>query len=88
VEQYNGSDPKKQIFAIEANSDDWIMESIIASRSSDDDSKRHVFLVKLKDSAQEENMLETYENVAENNLELLEDYYEKNLAVERDGRCK
>jgi hypothetical protein len=33
-------------------------------------------------------MWKTYKNVAENDLELLEDYYKKNPAVERDERCK
>jgi len=62
------------------------MESIIARGPSDDNPKQHVFWVKWKDFTQEENMWETYENVAEHDMGLLKDYYERNLAMERDGR--
>jgi len=62
------------------------MESLIACGPSDDNPKQHVFLVKWKGFAQEENMWETYENVAEHDMGSLKDYYERNLAMERDGR--
>jgi hypothetical protein len=45
-----------------------------------------VFLVKWKDYEQEENTWETYENVAEHNMKLLEEYYARNLGMERDER--
>jgi len=51
------------------------MESIIASGPLDDNPKRHLFLVKWKDFVQEENRWESYENVADHDLRLLEDYY-------------
>jgi hypothetical protein len=58
------------------------MESIIGSGPSDNNPKRHVFLVKLKDFNHEENTWETYENVAEHNVELLKHYYKRNPAME------
>jgi len=88
LERYKGTNPKKQIIEIEADGDDLVMVSILASRSSDDNPKRHVILVKWKDFGQEENTLETYENVADHNLRLLEDYYQRNPAEEKDGRFK
>jgi hypothetical protein len=64
------------------------MESIIASEISDDNSRRHVFLVRWKDFTQEDNTWETYENVAEHDMKLLEDNYELNPTVEWDARFK
>ena len=62
------------------------MEAIIASGPSDENSKHHVFLVKWKEFTHEENTWETYENVAEHNLKLLEDFYERNPEMEKDRR--
>jgi len=45
-----------------------------------------VFLVKWKDFTEEENTWETYENVAEHNMKLLEDFYKRNPGIEKDGR--
>ena len=86
LERYKGTDPKKQIIEIEADGDDWVMKSIIASGPSDDNTKQHVFLVKWKDFTPEENTWETYGNVADHSMELLEEYYKKNPMVEKDGR--
>jgi len=73
LQRYKETDPKKLIIEIEADGDDWVMESIIASGPSDDDPQWHVFLVKWEDFSQEENTWETYENMAEHNRKLLED---------------
>jgi len=54
-ERYKGTDPKKQIIEIEADGEDWVMESIIASGPSDNNPKQHVFLVEWKDFSQGEN---------------------------------
>jgi len=86
LERCKGTNPKKQVVEVEADMEDWVMETIIASGPSDGNSKKHVFLVKWKDFAQEENTWETYENVADHNMELLEDSYERNPEMERDGR--
>jgi hypothetical protein len=86
LERYKVSDPKKQVIEIEADGEDWIIESIRASEHSDNNPKQHVFLVKWKDFTQEENIWETYENVAAHDDRLLEDYYRKNSMVETDGR--
>jgi len=65
------------------------MELIFVSRPSDDNPKRHMFLLKWNDFSQEDNTWETYENVAEYDMELLKDYYARNRTVESDGRfCK
>jgi hypothetical protein len=69
---------------IEAEGKDWVMESIIASGPSDDDPRKHVFLVKSKFCSQVENTWETYQNVGEQDLKLLVDYNWKNPAVTRD----
>jgi len=45
-------------------------------------------MVKCKDFLQEDNTWETAENMADNDLRLLEEYYKKNPAVEKDGRLK
>jgi len=86
LEKYKGTDPKKQVIEIEADGNDWDMESGIASCPSDDNVKQHVYLVKWKDYSHKENMWETYGNVAESDSRLLEEYYKKNPAVERDER--
>jgi hypothetical protein len=86
LERYKGSDPKKQVIEIEADSDDWEMETVVASGPTDHNPKKHVFLVKWKNYAQEENMWETYENVVEHNKELLKEYYERNPGMAKDER--
>jgi len=47
-----------------------------------------VFLVEWKDFTQEENTWETYENFAEHNMKLLEDFYKRNPGIEKDGRFR
>jgi len=69
LERYKGTDSKKMIIEIKADGEDSVMESIIASGSSDDNPKQHVFLVKWKGFTQEEEMWETFENVAEHGME-------------------
>jgi len=86
LERYKGTDLKKQVVEVEADGEHWVMESIIASGPSDGTNKQHVFLVKWKDFTQEENTWETYENVAEHNMKLLEDFYKRNPGIEKDGR--
>jgi len=86
LERYKGTDPKKPVVEVEAVGEDWVMESIIASGPSDGNPKEHVFLVQWKGFTQEENTWETYENVAEHNMKLLEAFYEQNSEMERDGR--
>jgi len=86
LERSKGRDPKKQVIEIEADGNDWVMESIIASGPSDNYPWHHVFLVKWKDFSHEENTWEMFDNVAEGNLKSLKDYYKKNPRVEKDGR--
>jgi len=62
------------------------VESIIASSPSVNNPNQYVFLVKWRHCMQEENTWETYENVAHHDMGLLKNYYERNLAMERDGR--
>jgi hypothetical protein len=62
------------------------METIVASGPTDHNPKHHVFLVKWKDYGHEENTWETYENIAEHNMELLKEYYARNLDMARDER--
>jgi len=86
LERYKGTDPKKQVIEIEADGEDWEMETIVASGPTDHDPKKHVFLVKWKNYAQEENTWETYENVAEHNKGLLKDFYARNPGMAKDER--
>jgi hypothetical protein len=86
LERYKGTDSKKQVVKIEPDREDWVMETIVASGPSDNNPKQHVFLVKWKDYNQEENTWETYENLAEHDKKLLEDYYARNPTVEKDRR--
>jgi len=86
LQSYTSTDVEKQEIEIEADGNDWVMESIIARGPLDDNPQHHVFLGKWKVSTQEENMWETFENVAESTLTLLEEYYKKNPTTERDGR--
>jgi hypothetical protein len=86
LERYRGIDSKTEVVEIEADDGCRKMESIIASRSSDDDARRHVYLVKWDGYSQDENTWETYKNVLECLLDLLKDYYSKNPLIERDGR--
>jgi len=86
LKRYKGTDPKTQVIEIEANDNDWVMESMITSGPSDDNPRRHVFFVIWKDLSHEENTWEMFDNVAESNLKWLEDYYKKNPRVQKDGR--
>jgi hypothetical protein len=45
LQQFHGTDPKKQLIEIEADGEDWVVESIIASGPSDDNPKQYVFLL-------------------------------------------
>jgi hypothetical protein len=86
LERYKGTNPKKQVIEIEADGEDWEMETIVASGPTDHNPKKHVFLVKWKNYAEEENTWETYENVTEHNMGLLKQYYERNVGMARDER--
>jgi len=86
LELYKGTDPKKQVVKIEPDGEDWEMETIVASGPTDDNPKHHVFLVKWKGYAQEENTWETYENIIEHKKELMAEYYARNSGMARDER--
>jgi hypothetical protein len=58
----------------------------VASGPTDHNPKQHVFLIKWRNNAQEENTWETYENIMEHNKELLKEYYARNSGVARDER--
>ena len=88
LEQYRGTNRKKQVVEIEADDAGWKMQSFIVSGPSDEDPRKHVYLVKWEGYSHDENTWETYENVLECLLNLLKEYYGKNPAIERDGRYK
>jgi len=54
LERYRGTNLMKPVVEIEADGEDWVMETIVASGPSNENSKEHVFLVKWKDFTQEE----------------------------------
>lgn len=78
----------KQVVEVEGDDEDWVLESIIESGPSDNNPQRHMLLIKWKEFSQAENMWETYDNVADSDMRLLEDWYKRNPAVEKDGRLK
>jgi len=43
LQRYKGTDHKKQVIEIEADGEDWEMETIVASGPTDDNPKRHYF---------------------------------------------
>jgi hypothetical protein len=61
------------------------MEESIISGPSNDDPHRHAYLRKREEYSHEDNSWETYDNVLECSMHLLNDYYGKDLAAERDG---
>jgi len=71
---------------IETDDARWTMEAMIASWPSDDDPRKHVYLVQWKGYSHNENTWKTYENVLECSSDLLKYYYGKNLGVESDGQ--
>jgi hypothetical protein len=86
LERYRGTNPKKQVLEIEADDTGWKMELIMASSPSDNDPRKHMYLVKREGHSHNENMWEIYENVLECLLDLLKDYYGNNPMIERDRR--
>jgi len=63
LERYRGSDPRKQVVEIEADDAGWEMVSIIASGPSDEDAKKHAYLVKWEGYLLDEKTWEIYENI-------------------------
>jgi len=86
LENYQGTNPKKQVVKIEADNTGCKMEAIIPSGSSDDNPRKYVYLVKWEGYSHDENMWETYENILECSSDLLKDYYGQNPTIERDRR--
>jgi hypothetical protein len=74
------------VVEIEADDAGLKMKSIIASRPSNDDPQKYVYLAKWEGYSQDENTWETYKNVLECLLDLLNDYYGKNPVIEKDQR--
>jgi len=60
LQKSNGIDLKTQVIEVEADGEDWVMETIFGSGPSDNNPKQHVFLGKWKYYTQEENTWETY----------------------------
>lgn len=86
LESYLETNLKRQVVEIEADDVGWEMESVIASRPSNDDPGKQVYLVKWEGYSHDKNMWKTYEYVMECSLGLLKDYYGQNPAMQRDGR--
>jgi len=59
------------------------MESIIPSGPLNNDHSKHVDLVKWEGFTHEDNMWESYVNVAETAQQLREEFYSKNPAIEK-----
>jgi hypothetical protein len=88
LEQYRGEIKQTNIPPIEADDEGWVPEAIIASGPTDDDHKKHVFLVKWEGFTHEENTWETYEHLAKVAPELINKFYEQRPEMEKDKRWK
>jgi hypothetical protein len=86
LEKYREKNREREVVEIEADDSGWKMEKIIASGPSNDDHKKHVYSAKWEGFSQEENTWESYDNIAESAYKLLEEFYEKNPMMEKDGR--
>jgi hypothetical protein len=86
VEKYRASNPEGEVVEIEADDSGWMMEQIIASGPSDNDSEKHDYLLKWEDFTKEENTCACYDNVEEWTFEILKAFYEKNPTMEKDAR--
>lgn len=64
------------------------MAFMLTSGPSDDNPNGHVYFVQWLGYSQDENTWETHENVMESSKELLEQSYEKNPMMEKDGRYR
>jgi hypothetical protein len=65
LDKYRGSIPEREVVEIEADNSGWEMESIIASGPSNNNHRKHVYLVKWEGFTHEENTWESYSNVKE-----------------------
>jgi len=74
------------VIEIEADDSGWKMETIIASGPSENDHRKHIYLVKWEGFTQEENTWESFDNVNESAPNLLKEFYEKNPTMGKDGR--
>lgn len=75
LEQYRGTNLKKQVDEIDADNAGWKMGSLIANGYSDDDPMTQICLVKWEEYSHDENTWEMYENAVEDWLDLLKEYY-------------
>jgi len=73
---------------VEADDVGWVLELIIAGRATVDNPKRHVYLVKWEGYSHDENWWESYENVANTVLELLDNCNDMNPSIGRVWRYK
>jgi transposase InsO family protein len=88
LERYRGDIKERDIPAIEADNEGWIPEAVIASGPTDDDHKKHVFLVKWEGYTHEENTWESYDHLMEVSPELVDKFYEQHPEMEKDKRWK
>ena len=88
LNRYRGETKERNIPAIEADDEGWIPETIIASGPTDDDHRKHIYLVKWEGFTHEEITWESYEHMAEVAPELIKRFYEQHPTMEKDRRWK
>jgi hypothetical protein len=81
LERYRWEVKEAPVVEVEADGDEWVMESIIASGPSNDHGKKHIYLVKWRGFTHDDNTWESYDNVVEYDNKLLQDFYDKNPAL-------
>src|ERR1700681_1149554 len=86
LEPYWGDPLEREVPPIEADDGGWTHESIVASGPTDNDHRKHVFLVKWSGYSHDVNTWESWEHLNEIAPELITEYYTKNPVMEKDSR--
>jgi hypothetical protein len=88
LEHYKCTDRKNQVIKIDAEGNNWVMDSITASGPSNNNAERHVILFYWKDYTHKDNTWKTLETVADNHRRLSKEDYRQYPAIQTDGRIK
>jgi hypothetical protein len=88
LEPYRGDPLEREVPPIEVDDGGWTPESIVASGPTDNDHRKHVFLVKWSGYSHDENTWESWEHLNDVAPELITEYYTKNPAMEKDSRWR
>jgi hypothetical protein len=88
LEPYRGNQKEREIPPVKADNEEWIPEAIMTNRPTDNDHRKHLFLIKWENYIHDENTWKSYEHLFDIAPELLARYYDKHLEIEKDKRWK